>query len=482
MQRFRSAAHSLSRRTLLTRAGVAAAAWPLGLIGARSAFADASAEAEPHYFLHLFFPGGMDASYTFDARPLAMTAAELIVNLLGEEPRAFHGKNGATTLRTRLVDPIMPFMDRFSVVNGMVMTPDFDGHEDNQSFLLTGNALGGDTYFETLAAQSGAPITAMTLGAPMVADSRMHTAGALRLTPSAARNVVDKATAQGTIDPDTPLMRFFDQRFALSADDRGSYAKTKLLMQHAAARMPTLASSLAGLVLPKLADPAAATLLDSVKMVTSAFKANLCNAAMCVFDTDLSQTQNLDVHDYKDNLELPRIIGELMTELAGIFKYLRDTPFDAENSLLDVTTVLVTTEFSRTMRQFDFAKSGTDHNALTSTALIGGKGVRGGLVLGASDMDSVASHAKGVSKAHLALDPGRIKLMGRPFDFAAQASAAPSVSPEAFDPAQYLTCASVVNTVLGHFGVPEAQWRPIGRNLPAARPLPALLVGHSARS
>ena len=40
----------------------------------------------------------------------------------------------------------MPFRDRFSVLNGVYMTPSFDGHLQNMNFLFTGNPFGGDSF------------------------------------------------------------------------------------------------------------------------------------------------------------------------------------------------------------------------------------------------------------------------------------------------------------------------------------------------
>ena len=53
-----------------------------------------------------------------------MTRAGKIQNYLGEEPGVWTGSNGATTLATRLVAPLRPFSDRFSVLNGVYMTPE----------------------------------------------------------------------------------------------------------------------------------------------------------------------------------------------------------------------------------------------------------------------------------------------------------------------------------------------------------------------
>ena len=105
---------------------------------------------EPHFFLMIVLNGGADSSYMFDARPLSMTKAGKIQNYLGQEPSPWIGRNGVSALATSLIKPFVPFRDRFSVLNGVYMTPSFDGHLQNMNFLFTGNAFGGDSFIPHL--------------------------------------------------------------------------------------------------------------------------------------------------------------------------------------------------------------------------------------------------------------------------------------------------------------------------------------------
>ena len=93
------------------------------------------ANKEPHFFLMINIPDGLDTSYLFDARPLAMTEKSLQVNYLSEAPVPFVGTNGGSTLRTSLTEPLMKWSSRFSVINGVVMSPSFDGHDQNMNIL-----------------------------------------------------------------------------------------------------------------------------------------------------------------------------------------------------------------------------------------------------------------------------------------------------------------------------------------------------------
>jgi hypothetical protein len=179
-----------------------------------------------------------------------------------------------------------------------------------------------------------------------------------------------------------------------------------------------------------------------------------------------------DAHDVAAVKAQPRTIGSLASTLATVFAALRNTPFDRKRSLMDVTTFVFAPEFGRTLRQKGkpVDATGTDHNPLSNSLLVGGKGIRGGCVFGASDFVSANDT---LSKAHLALDPERIKVMGRPFDFDRGIPRADL--PEVFAASDYLGINSVVNTLYHLFGVPMERWRAVERNGPPARILKPLL-------
>ena len=74
-----------------------------------------------------------------------------------------------------------------------------------------------------------------------------------------------------------------------------------------------------------------------------------------------------------------------------------------------------------------------------------------------------------ISRAHLILDATRVKIMGQPFDFDTMEPS--GALPEAFDPDDYLTFASVANTLMTLFGVPDEKLWVTKRNGPPARRL-----------
>jgi hypothetical protein len=134
---------------------------------------------------------------------------------------------------------------------------------------------------------------------------------------------------------------------------------------------------------------------------------------------------------------------------------------------------MATTEFGRTMKQYGLPvdQTGTNHNPLNNSVLIGGKGICGGQVIGESDCRCATET---VSKPHAAFDPQKLKLMGKAFDFSTGLTLAKP--PEEYSAAAYLGVNSVVNTVYKLFGASTSKYRKLERNSKMDAPqVPGLL-------
>ena len=122
----------------------------------------------------------------------------------------------------------------------------------------------------------------------------------------------------------------------------------------------------------------------------------------------------------------------------------------------------------------DILKGGTDHNPFRNTLLIGGKGIRGGLVLGSTDLQNSAEFLNGaVTTTHRNLDPQLSKVFGLPFDYKTQQSA--PLNPQTHKLDDYLNMAAVTNTILRIFDRPSSTYRSTERGKPAAPILRSLL-------
>jgi hypothetical protein len=428
--------------------------------------------SDPHFFLQIVLPGGLDPTYTFDARPLSFVAAQKHANYDTAERIRRVGANGGECWSTGLVKALDPFKDRFSVVNGVVMLPLFDGHENNTSFMMTGDAFSGNSQLPDLNLAPAAPLDYVRMGGGSLLAQLNNAGNSVPLSPRAAKSFSERLAKLPPLTGKTPLKTFLKDRMVLAGRGKGSFSAAARAIDQALDRMPDLAEALRTIEVEPAADAQDDDVAGAAKLIGELFKRGVTRSALFVFNTDLSPKQNLDTHGGDDAKKLPTLIPKLMDDLATMLGHLAATPFDDQRSLLDVTTFTVATEFARTLRQtfLDFDKSGTDHNPLTNTVLIGGKGVRGGLVVGASDLQALD---EAPSPAHKSQDKELVKMMGRPFDFAAGKPA--EALPEVYREEDYISYSSVANSVYKIFGVGTDKYRLTRRNGPVAPAIDQLL-------
>ncbi len=422
---------------------------------------------EPHFFLMIVLNGGADSSYMFDARPLSMTKAGKIQNYLGQEPAPWVGRNGVNALATSLIKPLIPFRDRFSILNGVYMTPSFDGHLQNMNFLFTGNAFGGDSFIPHLnmpeTGREPQSLDGVISSDPVVATINNHSG----VVPVQPRSVAGLAKALKQIQPlqsGGELTEFIRGRLTANSDGPGRLSAGAALMRSGLDRAPGVHQQLAQLTAPSWQLSAEQ---QAVALIAQCFRLSISRSAI------YSPTEFFDVHATEQAKTQPKLFASAIGKIATLLKGLADTPFDSRRSMFDVTTVMVASEFGRTMRAPDapIDETGTNHNQFSNSILLGGKGIRPDMVIGTSDLSDETDEA---SAAHVQIDPVLEKSMGRPFDFATLTSRADL--PAGFDIKDYLTIGSVVNTIYSLFGVPKEHYRVLRRELPVAPVLNGLIV------
>jgi hypothetical protein len=433
-----------------------------------ASFLEAAApNPEPHFFLLIVLNGGADCSYTFDARPLSMTRAGLIQNYLGQEPAPWVGRNGTAARVTSLTKPLTRFRDRFSILNGVIMTPSFDGHLQNMNFLFTGNPFGGDSFIPHLnlpeTGREPQSLDAVMSSDAVVVSINNHSA-VVPLQPKAVGGLSSSLKQVQPLEMGAPLTEFIRDRMIANSEGPGRLAAGAKLLRSGLEKAPRVHQQLARLTQPSSRLSPEQQMLA---LVAQCFKLSISRSAI------YSPSEFFDVHATDQARNQPALFAGAIGKVATIFQGLAETPFDDRRSMFDVTTVMVASEFGRTMRAPNAGvdATGTNHNQFANSILIGGKGVRAGMVIGASDF---AEETETPSPAHLALDPRREKTIGRPFDFK---TLAPRTDlPGVFDIKDYLTIGSVVNTVYSLFGVPKEHYRILRRELPVAPVMSGLLL------
>jgi Protein of unknown function (DUF1501) len=427
----------------------------------------AEAREEPHFFLMIVLNGGADSSYMFDARPLSMTKAGKIQNYLGQEPSPWIGRNGTPTLATSLIKPLAPFRDRFSVLNGVYMTPSFDGHLQNMNFLFTGNAFGGDSFIPHLnLAETGREpqsLDGIMSSDPLSVTINNHSA-VVPLQPQSVGGLSKSLKRIPPLPAGSDLTEFIRGRMTENSAGPGRLSAAAALMRSGLDRAPKVHQQLAQLVeSPSEQSPEQKT----VALIAQCFRLSISRSAI------YAPSEFFDVHAAEQARAQPQLFVSAIGKVATLLKGLAETPFDDRRSMFDVTTVMVASEFGRTMRApgEPIESTGTNHNQFSNSILLGGKGIRSGLVVGASDLRDEVEEP---SPAHLQLDPALEKSVGRPFDFSTLTPRGDP--PEAFDINDYLTIGSVVNTIYELFGVPKEHYRVLRRDLPVAPALSRLIV------
>src|SRR5256885_1603293 len=191
---------ALTRRSLLFYSG----ALGLTLLLPRR-LVRAAETGTPRFLLHIQAQGGPDSTMMFDARPLALTAAGKIHNPLAENPVAWTGSNGQSSLTASPTTPLRTLRDKFSVINGVVMSTNFDGHDQNTNLFLAGNPFGGTSFNAELNADSSAPLDYIRLGSlfATLQDSRT-----IQLTEPGLKQLV---TGVGSLNGIAPSLDAFLQ-------------------------------------------------------------------------------------------------------------------------------------------------------------------------------------------------------------------------------------------------------------------------------
>ena len=428
-------------------------------------------EADPHFFLQIFVQGGLDPSYFFDARPLEMTAAGKIQNYTGEDPQVWKGANGGQCLATKIMDPLLPFKDKFSILNGVVMSSSLDGHDQCENLMLTGDAFGGESFvpsFNRVGSQRKEEMPLDAIQSGTLFANLNNVSRIIPLSSASAAIIAEKLKKSKAFDLKSPLLNFLHARMEKNGGGKGRFSNGSLAMAEGFETSPIISERLL-----KASGDFKATTEEGkfVEMLGSFFLNGITRCGiLSLAGNDLS---NVDCHDAASAKKMPAMAKEVVTRVSNIFKGLQDTPYDANRSLLDVTTVMFASEFSRTMRitGSKIDETGTNHNALNNSIWLGGKGIRGGCVFGASDGTDAKME---LSAAHKAVDSEMVKIMGKPFDFT---NGIPKDDlPATYDATHYLNIASVMNTLFTSFDVPTAMHRSATRNGAPAPILKQLLI------
>jgi hypothetical protein len=412
--------------------------------------AEAQEAREPHFFLQLNVFGGFDQSYLFDSRPLSMVSAGKKALYLEQEPTEWIGVNDQKTLVTEAASVLRNYHADLTILNGVVMAAQFDGHEQNANFLTTGNPFGGSYFVPHLnhgPDQTLLDFVSTGFFMPFQANNTQNGVPLNSFSLSTLRSRIE----QGANSDQAQIHEFVRGRMSKIGEGNGKLSLGARQMLSGHSRMTRLTDAVRSMKITESEDP----LEQSLQVVAQSFISGLTRSAFSVLDISVDgQGITADTHAATDAKKSLAMAAQIAESLAKIIKFLKETPYDAQRSLFDLTTVMFSSEFGRTMRQkgAPIENSGTDHNPLTNTIILAGKGIRGGRVIGASDFRSESEQLSG---AHQQLDPDQIKQMGLPFDHAT--GRVRDDRPSAYSASDYLSMPNIANSLMDMFAVDRKQ-------------------------
>jgi hypothetical protein len=472
---------SVSRRNVLAFGA------SLGVLGFLAKMPSARASSDrPHFLVAIQIQNGVDASYLFDGRGALLTEKNLKANYLlrndlpsaPTRPEEFTAartaartihceRTGCSAIRSPLVDALWAAHgDRLSIVNGVHMLRNSVGHDENSVYFWANAERGGGPVFPPLvgrALASGCPLDSILLrsaGGTFPQASNAATSADL-----ASDEVVglSQTLADGPrIAEGSAAWRQILGRADANAQGDGSFSRGSSDLGQALRRARATGTAFAASTTGEAAlDPGVKPTLSSMVRQSLAF-----------FSGGLTRVASIVVTDIVDRHAAPQAQADtvptytrIANEIARAIDLLKTTMFvDARGvatPFIDLTTFVITSEFNRTMRSkalpagASVGATGTDHNPLANSVIVGGRGIVGGLVVGESDLRECDDDGKllGVSGAHREKDASLDAVMGRPFDFAAQRLR--TDLPERYDERDYITMPSLTNTILDVFDVPE---------------------------
>jgi hypothetical protein len=451
-----------------------------------------AADARPHFLLTIHIQPGVDWTYLLDARSPKLTQKNLQQNYLfandagaaGVTPSEFTDDKvrersmvcdvtGSAALRSPLANDLWAaHKDRLSVVNGVYMLRDNAGHAENSAYLLGNTAAGGAPIYPPMVGKrlGGTPLDAVVLRELLqISPPPNNLAGSAELSLGDIGALSQTLATGPQIDETSPTWKYILARADANAMQDGMFAAGAANLGYGLRRAKATGAAFAATSPPAPGDRTSLT--DEVRTALTFFSAGVTRVAA------IAHTENIDTHDKLNAQKQAGMYAQIAGDLKDAIDLLKTTMFvDAKGNqvpFIDVTTFVISSEFGRTTRALSFpsgssvASTGTDHNPFTNSALVGGKGIVGGLVVGESDLRDCDDNGRyiEVSGAHRQRNGSLDQVMGKPFDFTTQRVRRDL--PDTWSEADYICMPSVTNTILDVFGVPEQdQFKLSGRPAP----------------
>lgn len=348
-----------SRRDFLRVAGTTLSATLLAELfpGVKLYAASPNVKNKNHFFVMVHTYGAMDSTLGLDPQimPEGLNENDLFLEYGPNDILKVGNINLGPAAR-----PLKPFAKDIAVVNGILMATNNSDHFVLNLYMRSGNGRGRVPSFpvELAAVSEVTPLGIIVdQGIEMVdRNVRVSTGG--------------DVLAFGNT-PTIGNMKYLKGLVAEKSRNDSSITDSERAALEIEPYIPKIAEALNKLK----KDPSMQ--LNNMHAIAAAFSTGVARQAEINI---MEGSNNLDTHSGHPQAHLAAQLyhWEQVTELFKIFK---ETPFDGK-TLFDATTFMVITEFSRTPNLN--AAKGKDHNPLTNSIILAGKGINGGNTIGAS--------------------------------------------------------------------------------------------------
>ncbi len=317
---------------------------------------EASSPQIDHFLVLIFLSGGWDTTlcldpWTNDIRP---DEKDLYLEYLASD--VF--KVGSCYYGPAMA-PMKPYLSSCSVINGVNISTSDNGHSAAKLYMTTGIPNGRAGVITSEIDQS--------LAEESPFGSLYNTSFFTGLKPP-------KMSGVSAIDRYKNGQFLMAETLALTSGINTHKTEFVDLQKNYAANLPLMQQVGKDL----LQNPVA----QSSKTVQEAWQAAVCFTHSAARTCFLEILGALDTHANHPKNHLMRLQSQWQT-ISEIFHLYQNMPFKS-GSLFDATTFVVMSEFSRTSCLN--SAQGKDHNPLTNSVLMAGKGIRGGMTVGASKL------------------------------------------------------------------------------------------------
>lgn len=319
-----------------------------------------AAENKDHFFVQITLTEGWDVTLATDPwipeqRPDAKDMfIEYSPSELLKSEEIFMGP---------AMKPLMEYASQMAVVNGILAGISDNGHDAHRRYMTTGM---GNVSRPEIAVQiaecasdAGALGVLSLNGRPFMGSSKQMVTD--------VNSLIGVGESVGT-DLDLPRAN-------------SPVSRAQELLKKQAAKLKEM-QELARKIRESLNSvlPANNFVLQQLPLAMAGFQAGLARTA--TLSLRPFQGQGLDTHSGHETNHLNALKG-LMADIGIILKAFQQTPFGTSGeSFYDRTTFYVTSDFARTPALN--TSGGKDHNPMTNSVILIGKGIRGGQTVGGS--------------------------------------------------------------------------------------------------